>query len=510
MVQLNPSPVTGAVASRGSNAARLLRSGKSRARAGDIASAVHDLEAAFASAQRKRNVGLCADALDWLAWLAWIDLDGTRTSVYARRLLSLELPTTSLAAFRRSIRQATQTLQLGDARGALVLLEAAEHAGRDTDIDAFTAYLSVKADVCAALGESSTALGHARLATDLAEKRSDPYQRWRRLEYFGYVQYTSGALQDALATYMRAEMLARSAALTWEVPFTRVRAAWIALLLGRVAQAHELIASCFDFDETVRWMVVSRAWVGLTIGLAVGDERLVERCSDESFLTTALESGDSYTLARTAAAFHEYYVHCGDLEAARRLLERAVGSVDSPDCAWPLFEAIATYGDAPLRERGAALIAAFPAAHVMARAHRLQYAAITAGRDGDQHAAERLASLAQLAFEESEHHYHAARCIELAGRRSEAHRRYTQIGAVRAAGRTASARSCRGRPRGSYELGRQRREILALVVDGVTTKEISERLGVSPRTVKTRIAEIYEIEHVSNRAELRALKLEDH
>lgn len=56
----------------------------------------------------------------------------------------------------------------------------------------------------------------------------------------------------------------------------------------------------------------------------------------------------------------------------------------------------------------------------------------------------------------------------------------------------------------SVELGRQRREVLALVLEGVTTKAISERLGISLRTVKTRIAEIFDLQQVSTRVELRA------
>jgi len=121
----------------------------------------------------------------------------------------------------------------------------------------------------------------------------------------------------------------------------------------------------------------------------------------------------------------------------------------------------------------------------MARAHRLLFAAVTARRDGDVGAAERLAGQAQFAFEENEHYYHAARCIELAGRRAaEAHQRYIQLGAVRDARRTALAHARRGRPRASYELGRQRREVLDLLLAGETTKMIAERLGVSIRTIK--------------------------
>jgi DNA-binding NarL/FixJ family response regulator len=181
-----------------------------------------------------------------------------------------------------------------------------------------------------------------------------------------------------------------------------------------------------------------------------------------------------------------------------------VPSITSPDCALPLFEAIATYGDAALHARGRALLDAFPAAHLMAQAQRGFFAAIVARRDGDELAAERLASQAQLAFEGIEHYYHAARCIELAGRRAQAHQRYLAIGAVRDARRTADATTRRGRPRGTYAQSRQRREVLELLLAGATTKTIAAELGVSVRTIKHRVAEIFAIENVANRAELCA------
>jgi DNA-binding NarL/FixJ family response regulator len=46
--------------------------------------------------------------------------------------------------------------------------------------------------------------------------------------------------------------------------------------------------------------------------------------------------------------------------------------------------------------------------------------------------------------------------------------------------------------------------VLDLLLAGETTKTIAERLGISVRTVKSRIAEILEVEDVSSRAELRA------
>jgi DNA-binding NarL/FixJ family response regulator len=78
------------------------------------------------------------------------------------------------------------------------------------------------------------------------------------------------------------------------------------------------------------------------------------------------------------------------------------------------------------------------------------------------------------------------------------------MGAVGEARRIAHARGRRGRPRRSYEASRERREILRLLLQGLTSSSIADRLGVSERTIKSRVSEIYDFEGVRNRAELLA------
>jgi DNA-binding CsgD family transcriptional regulator len=482
----------------------LLLSGKSLAVGGNISEAVEIFERVLSSTAS--NSRIAADALDWLSWLSWIELDGKRTEQYARRMIMIETPTTSPEAFRLFVRKATQSLQLGDARTALRVLEEAEQVSRDADIDSFATYLMILSDVYAALGQPKTGLGYAQLAVDIAKRRPDKFGLWRHIKYLAYIQYANSLLEDALHTFISAEELAHSASLTWEVPFSRARAAWMAALLGRFERARELIWSSFGSLEQVRWMVVTRAAVGLEIGLATGDDQLVQRCGDRAYLNIALESGDLYTLGRTAGAFFELLIRRGETVEATRLLQRVVPRLHSPDCAWSLLAPVAAYGDAPLIEHAKVLLATFPTEHSLAKAYRLLFSSVLAARTGDQAASARFAGDAQIAFEENQYHYQAARCLELAGRLGEAHQRYLKMGASYDGRRTAEARQRRGRPPRGYELGRQRREILDLLLTGETIKAIAERLGVSVRTVKTRVAEIYDFEGVSNRSELKALK----
>jgi hypothetical protein len=146
------------------------------------------------------------------------------------------------------------------------------------------------------------------------------------------------------------------------------------------------------------------------------------------------------------------------------------------------------------------LLSAFPDEHLMARAHRPLFAALTARRDGEIERSERRASEAQLALEKIEHHYYAVRCIELAGRRAEAHTRYllpvrcathpTRAFTARPSTRklrTKPAASRGARPSSSREHRRTQ----------------SQSAWASRSRHQNRIAEILSHEGVSSRAESR-------
>jgi len=453
-------------------------------------------------ATRERDSEGAAKALDLLWWLGWIELDGARARAVAERMLKLTIPATSPEAFRIFVAKATLSVQLGDAAGAAEILEETEHDSRDADIDAFANYLSVKADVLAALGHPAEALSYARLAADIGAKRSDLFLRWRRLLYLAYMLQANGRLSEAYEAYMTAEASAREASLTWEVAFCRARAAWVALLLGRGTVAHDLIASCFDEPYEQGWMAATRSFVGIFVGLSCEDEKLLARAADARLLDKVLSSSDYYTVGPAVAAFHAYYRHVGRLQEANALLELGISILPSADCGWSLFPFIAKNGSDSAIRRAQELLAKYPREHRVAEAHRQFFEALLAAKYGKRIECERRSGEAQLLFDDFECHMYATRCLELAGRLAEAHRRYNVMGMAGEARRIAHARGRRGRPRRSYESSRERREILHLLLQGLTSSSIAERLGVSERTIKSRISEIYDFEGVRNRAEL--------
>ncbi len=479
--------------------------GKALAIAGRSNEAISELERAARSATSEGDLEAAADALDRLCWLAWIELDGNRMREYAKSLLETGLPQSSREAFCIYIRRATRTLQLGDARSAEQLLDEAENVSRFADIDAFSAYLTVKGDVLAALGETDVAVHHVKLGVEIARKRPDRYSLWLKLVYLGWVLYASGKPEAALETLLDAVGIARDLNLSWEIPLTLSRAAYIEFLMGRMTRACELVVEALRSDAQQRWMYVMRSAVGLMIGLACGDKALQRRAFDEHVPAYAFGSADAYSIGPVAAAYHAYYRSIARDDVAAQILHRGVTRLPSPDCGWQLLQSVALHGDARDVAKANRLLATFPDRHPVAAAHRLLFESVAASRNAERARAERLAGEAQSAFEQCTWMFSAARCAEIAGRIGEARRRYTSMGAQAEAARLTGVRARPGRPRRGYESSRQRQEILRMIAGGATNLAIADRLGISPRTVKYRISELYAASGVVSRRELLAL-----
>lgn len=450
------------------------------------------------------EMSAASDALEWLSWISWIELDGSRARWCARKMLQLKVPEGSAAAFRAYVRKASAALQLGNAREALRIIENAEATTDAADVDSFTTYLSQKADVYSALGEPSAALGYARLAVDIASKRNSAYLLWRCLTYLAYTFHAMGNLPDAERSYMRAENVARESSLTWEPAMMLARRAWIAFLMGRGDQARSLCLRAFETPAEQRWMVANRAWVAMLVGISCGDAGLVTRAADPALVERALSSRDAYTVGPIAAAFAAYHRMQGRERQAEDLVHDALAQLESPDTLWPLFPQIAAHGCETEIERAREILGRFPAEHYVARAHTQLFEAILARRAGDSAAAEHSAAQARLLFETHGCAYYATHCTALSGRITEARHAFTVMGCVRDAAALQPSQRSRGRPRTTYERLRQHDEIVQLLGDGHTNASIASRLGVSLRTVKNRIAEIFEARAVSSRAELLA------
>jgi DNA-binding CsgD family transcriptional regulator len=308
-----------------------------------------------------------------------------------------------------------------------------------------------------------------------------------------------------MATHEEALAIATERGFTWERTLSHSRAALGAYTLGDMTRAREHLRAAFAAPETHRWAYVQRSFTGLAVAVATGDEELLALSFDEDVPRIAFESADAYSIGHTAAAYHAYFRRAEREEDADRLLNQAIERLPSPDCGWGLIEAVAEYGSPEQIERADALLAKFPKTHPLASAYRALFDARIALRRGDRADCERRAGEAQAFFEHNEWLFMAARAAELGGRLGDAKSRYSAMGAGAEARRLTGLRARPGRPRGGYESSQQRRRIVELIATGATNRTIAEHLGVSSRTVKYRISELYAAEGVGSRDELLAV-----
>jgi DNA-binding CsgD family transcriptional regulator len=129
--------------------------------------------------------------------------------------------------------------------------------------------------------------------------------------------------------------------------------------------------------------------------------------------------------------------------------------------------------------------------------------AIVAERFGDREAAARHAGESIDAFHAFEFRFEEAVALSMAGRKREALELFERFGAHGFAERTRdemTPKNRRGRPVNS--LTSRERDVASLVVEGLTNREISDRLFVTEKTIETHLASIFSKLDVRSRTDV--------
>jgi DNA-binding CsgD family transcriptional regulator len=283
----------------------------------------------------------------------------------------------------------------------------------------------------------------------------------------------------------------------------RLLAAWLALRTGHLAEARERLAAGPPVLLRRDALLGAAVGVGLTrrggaaAGLAAAWHRAAPVLAGADVEPLLLDVWGELSVAAEQ-------VSPADRDVVVDAMRAAVDRAGSPWWAvaaeqWWRLERAVVVGDAPTAADAAARLGASASTHPRLRARAdaaAAWAGVLTGRvcPVTVDAASAGLGASGLRFEA------AALCRAAADRTTDPAAARRLLGAGRGL-RTASAAPGRGRPGG---LSDREREVGALVVDGLTHKEIGARLYISPKTVEQHVARLRQKLAASTRATLVA------
>lgn len=283
--------------------------------------------------------------------------------------------------------------------------------------------------------------------------------------------------------------------------------AWTALSVGEFVTASTLMKQLRDTGVSACVRVFGAAVSFILTALGFGDAYAVGE-PDFGAFALACTSGIPQRIGPIAAALHACFVRDGKTEAASDILASSMNLITSVDGCWWLLLAVATHGRREEIHKALALLALYGDGLKLARAHRLMLEARLANDDCSDDASERLAWEASQLFNELGWRYHRALSLRLAGRHALARDLLLKMGVRQST--NAAGTPGRHRPRSAHHLALTSLddEIIRLVFQNWTARDIGATLGMSERAVKYHLTEIFATFGVRNRRELAACLFE--
>ena len=396
----------------------------------------------------------------------------------------------------------------GRATEALARLTRAEALGVQPDPFIKARFSGTFATALSHLGRAGEA--RPRFAAAISEARENgdydqllrSYNNWANLE-LGY-----GTIGRAHELYLEAAAVAAHTKISRISAWVMMNDALCAVLVGDLDRATDLLACGAEIEHEVnivhRWSVALALQLGTMRGRSSeGDLERARGELDESIDDVHLASISvlAGAIAYRLAAEHRV-AEAGDV------LGRVLPIFNEVEIPYWLVDAASLYGDGPTRVRAREL-AAVVAARAGARPAQGVLAAIDARealRRRRRDESQGLAEVAVAAFRDAGWTVYEAHALELAGRVAEALALFRRMGAAGEVARITHLGALdQNRRRGDATLTGREREIAGLVVAGLQTKAIADRLVISERTVESHIAAVYRKLGVTNRRALETL-----
>lgn len=396
----------------------------------------------------------------------------------------------------------------GRAAEALERLVHAEGLGIDPDPFIMARFSSTFATALSYLGRAAEARPRFESAIAEARKSGDYDQLLRTYNNWGNLELTYGTIDRAHELYAEAAAVAAHTKITRVSAWVMLNDALCAVLAGEPARAEDLLARGAEIEHDVtlvhRWSVALSLHLGTLRGRSSDGD--LERARGELDGSIDDVQLTSVTVLAGAIAYRLAAEH--RIAEAGDVLARVLPIFNEVDIPYWVLDASSLHGDGTTRARAREL-AAHAAGRPDARPAQGVLAMIDARealrrRRRDESLAHAEAAVA--AFRDAGWTLHEAYALELAGRVAEALALFRRMGATAEVARITNVGALDGyRRRGDSTLTGREREIAGLVVAGLPTRLIADRLVISERTVESHIAAVYRKLGVTNRRGLETL-----
>jgi DNA-binding CsgD family transcriptional regulator/tetratricopeptide (TPR) repeat protein len=324
----------------------------------------------------------------------------------------------------------------------------------------------------------------------------------------GAVLALSGKLGPASTSFEESATFARRRWATTDSAISAAFQAEMELIVGNSLRARELLEGVLEVasrsDHPLLITMIGR--VGIFLGVRIDDLPFIRRIVNALDLESLLHDHTPGRLIQLSGAFAQFLTIDGRPEEAAAVLGRAVQrlsakrlkSSDWSPCTMITIAAIGESDD-------------IPKARIPIRDWFTPYApafldlfdAFVAARLGDGEKAAMHGDRAAACFHAFQFRYEEASALSIAGRKHEAIAIFDEVGACGTAQRLREELTPKNRQgRAANRLTPREDDVAMLVIDGLTNREIADRLSVTEKTVETHLASIFGKLGIRSRSQL--------
>ena len=346
-------------------------------------------------------------------------------------------------------------------------------------------------------------------AVNLAAESGSPEYLASARFGLGEIFALSGEMARASESFGEAAAIARKHWATTEGALGIAFQAETELIRGNIRRARELLEDGMNdarlSDHPILITLMGRT--GIFLGLRTDDFALVRETARALDLETIFRDRTPERYHALSGAFAQFLALQGRHDEARVVLANAIQRVtttkrlkswDWSPCTMVTVAMMGNEEDVPPARK---MLADWFAPYAQSLVGLFD--AILANRFGDPAGAARRAEEAIAGFRAYEFRFEEAQALAIAGHKKEALAMFEEMGCPSQAQSLRdelTPKNRQGRP--AHALTSRERDVATLVADGLTNREISDRLSVSEKTVETHLASIFAKLGVRSRADV--------